>query len=98
MTLIAERPHIKYGSAIFIRNYLKVKCVTVWVQDNVELISIEMPGVVVLFVYKKQKFLVVGPTTPPIMVEGSNIRFYAHTANGCVFMLVQLNKCVVVWF
>ena len=47
MTLIAERPHIKYGSAILIRSDLKVKGVSVWEHDYVELISFEMPGVVV---------------------------------------------------
>ena len=52
MTLIAERLHIKYGSAILIRSDLKVKGVSVWEQDNVELISIEMPGLVVHSVYK----------------------------------------------
>ena len=45
MTLIAERPYIKYGGAIIIRSDLKVKILSVWEQDNVELISIEMPGV-----------------------------------------------------
>ena len=47
MTLIAERHHSKYGSAILIRSEMKVKGVSVWDQDNVELISIEMPGIVV---------------------------------------------------
>ena len=46
MTLIIERPHIKYGSAILIRSDLKVKGISVWEQDNVELISIDMAGVV----------------------------------------------------
>ena len=59
MTLIAKRPHIKYGSAILIRSDLKVKGVSVWEQDNVELISIEMPGVVVHSLYKppNEKFV-----------------------------------------
>ena len=59
MTLIAERPHINYGSAILIRSDLKVKGVSVWEQDNVELISIEMLGVVVHSVYKppNEKFI-----------------------------------------
>ena len=52
MTLIAEPPHIKYRSAILIRSDLKVKGVSVWEQDNVELISNEMHGVVVHYVYK----------------------------------------------
>ena len=51
MPLIAEQPHITYGSAILIRNDLKVKGVSVWEKDNVELISIGMPGVVVDSVY-----------------------------------------------
>ena len=52
MPLIAERPHIKNGSTILIRSDLKVNYVSVWEQDNVELIAIEMPGVVVHSVYK----------------------------------------------
>ena len=52
MTFIAERPHMKYGSAILFRSDLKVKGVSVWEQDNVELISIEMTGVIVHSVYK----------------------------------------------
>ena len=52
MTLIAERPHIKYGRAILIRSDLKVTGVSVWEQDYVEMISIEMPGVVEHSVYK----------------------------------------------
>ena len=52
MTLIAERSHIKYGSAILLRSDLKVKNLSVWDQDNVELISIEMPVVVVYSVNK----------------------------------------------
>ena len=67
ITLIAERPHIKYGSAILIRSALKVKCVSVCEQDNMELISIEMPGVVVHFVYKppNEKFV------PPPLGHGN---------------------------
>ena len=59
MTLIAERPHIKYCSAILIRSNMKVKGVSVWEQHNVELISIEMLGVVVHSVYKapNEKFV-----------------------------------------
>ena len=34
MTLIAEQPHIKYGTAILIRSDLKLKSVSVWEQDN----------------------------------------------------------------
>ena len=52
MTLIAEQPYIKYDRAILIRNDLKVKGVSVWEHDNVELSSIQMPGVVVHAMYK----------------------------------------------
>ena len=59
MTLVAERPHIKYGSDILIRSDLKVNGVSVWEQDKVELISIKRPGVVVHTVYKppNEKFV-----------------------------------------
>ena len=88
MTLIAERPHIKYGSAILIRSDLKGKCVSVWEQDNVELISIEMPGVVVHSVYKplNEKFVLpaLGSGDLPHIVIGdfnsySTTRGYTNT-------------------
>ena len=52
MTLVAERSHIKHGSSILIRSDLKVKTVSVSDAGDVELITIEMPGVVVHSVYK----------------------------------------------
>ena len=80
MTLIAERPHIKYGSAILMRNDLKVKCVYVWEQDSVELILIEMPGVAVHSVYKppNEKFVLpaLGHGNLPHIVIGD---FNSHT-------------------
>ena len=36
MTLVAERPHYKYGSAIFIRDDLKVKSISVTATNHVE--------------------------------------------------------------
>ena len=51
ITLIVERPHIKFGRAILIISDLKVEGVSVWEQDNVEHISIEMSGVIVPSVY-----------------------------------------------
>ena len=53
MSLVVERPHNKYGSAILIRNDLKVKNIYERVQGTVELITIVMPGVVVHYVYKR---------------------------------------------
>ena len=52
MSLVVERQHSKYGSAILIRNDLKVKKIYEIVQGTVELITIVMPGVVVHSVYK----------------------------------------------
>ena len=52
MLLVAERPHKKYGSAILIRDDLKVDNVYERVQGTVELITIVMSGVVVHSVYK----------------------------------------------
>ena len=52
ISLVVERPHSKYGSAILIRNDLKVKNIYERVKGTVELITIVMPGVVVHFVYK----------------------------------------------
>ena len=59
MTLVVERPHIQYGSTILIRSDKQVKSVSVWEKDNVELISIEMPRVVVHSVYNppNEKFV-----------------------------------------
>ena len=50
MSLVAERPHNKYGSAILIRDNPK-KNIYERVQGTVKIITIVMPGVVVYFVY-----------------------------------------------
>ena len=52
MSLVAESPHKKYGSAILIRDDLKVKSISVSVQGSVELITVVMPGIVIHSVYK----------------------------------------------
>ena len=52
MSLVAERPHNKYGSAILIREDLKVENVYERVQGTAEQITIVMSGVVVHTVYK----------------------------------------------
>ena len=62
MTLVAERPHNKYGSAILIRDDLKVKSVSVSDVGDVDLITIEMPGVIVHSVYKPPNEKFVLPT------------------------------------
>ena len=52
MTLVAERPHVKYGSTIFIRDNLKLKSISVTAANHVEVITAEHPNVVVHSVYK----------------------------------------------
>ena len=52
MTLVAEHHHDKYESAIFIRDDLKVKSISVTVANHVEVITAELPDVVVHYVYK----------------------------------------------
>ena len=52
MSLVAESPHKKYGSAVLIRDDLKVEKISVKTLGTVELLTIVMPGVVVHSVYK----------------------------------------------
>ena len=52
MALVAERPHNKHGSSVFVRDGLKVNSISVCEEDNVEFITMELPGVVVHSVYK----------------------------------------------
>ena len=54
MTLvyIVERPHDKYGSAIFIRDDLKVNSISATAVNHVDMITTELSDVVVHFVYK----------------------------------------------
>ena len=52
ISLVAERPHSKYGSVILISDDLNVENVYERVQGTVELITIVMSGVVVHSVYK----------------------------------------------
>ena len=52
MTLVAERPHNKHGSSVFVRDGLKVNSISVCEEENVEFITVELPGVVVHSLYK----------------------------------------------
>ena len=52
MTLVAEHPHDKYGRAIFIRDDLKLKSISVTAANHVEVITAELADVVVHSVYK----------------------------------------------
>ena len=49
--LVAERPH-KHSSSVFIRDGLKVNNISVCEEGNVELVTVELPGVVVHSMYK----------------------------------------------
>ena len=52
MALVGERPHNKHESSVFVRNGLKVNSISVCEENNVEFITVELPGVVVHSVYK----------------------------------------------
>ena len=50
--LVAECPYNKHGSSVFIRDGLKVNNISVCKEGNVELITVELSGVIVHFMYK----------------------------------------------
>ena len=52
MALVAERPHNKHDTSVFIRDGLKVNNISVCEEENVELNTVELPGVVVHSMYK----------------------------------------------
>ena len=65
MAPVAERPHNKHGSSVFVRDGLKIKSISVCEEDNVEFITVELRGVVVHSVYKPaEQFLV-----PPLRIR-----------------------------
>ena len=47
MALVAERPHNKHSSSVFIGDGLKVNNISVCEEENVELITVELTDVVV---------------------------------------------------
>ena len=51
MSLVAEGPHNKYGSAVFIRDNQKVKRISICEEDDVELITIELCNAIIQSVY-----------------------------------------------
>ena len=54
MSPVAEHPHNKYGSAIFIRDDLKSKGISICDEDDIELITIEQCNAIIQSVYKSQ--------------------------------------------
>ena len=53
MALVAERPHNKHGRSVFVRDDLNVNSISVCEENNAELITVELPGVMVHSVYKQ---------------------------------------------
>ena len=52
MSLVAERLHNKDGNSVFVRDGLKVNSISVCEEDTIEVITVELLGVVVPSVYK----------------------------------------------
>ena len=74
MTLVAERPHNKHGSSVFIRDGLKVNNISVCEEGNVELITVELPRVVVHSMYK--------PPSEPLRLPALGQRNKSHIVIG----------------
>ena len=74
MALVAERPHNKHGSSVFVKDGLKVNSISVCEENNVEFITVELPGVMVHTVYKPptEQFLLppLGSRNMPYIVIG----------------------------
>ena len=68
MPLVAERPYNKHSSSVFIRDGLKVNNISACEEENVELITVELPAVVVHAKYK--------PPHKPLIVIGD---FNSHS-------------------
>ena len=51
MALVAERPHNKHGTSGFVRDGLKVNSISDCEEENVEFITVELPGVMVHSLY-----------------------------------------------
>ena len=79
MTIVAERPHNKHGSSVFVRDGLRVNSISVCEEENVEFITVELP-VVVHSLYKPppEPFLLhpLGQRTKPHIVIGD---FNSHS-------------------
>ena len=74
MTLVAERPHNKHGSSVFVRDGMKVNSTSVCEEENVELITVERPGVFVHFLVK--------PPPEPFLLPPLGQRIKPHIVIG----------------
>ena len=72
MTLVAERPHTKHGSSVFVRDGLNVNSISACEEDNVEFITVDLPGVVVYSLYK--------PPPEPYLLPPLGLRIKPHIA------------------
>ena len=74
MALVTERPHNKHGSSVFVRDGLRVNRISVFKENNVEFITVELPRVMVHSVYKPpvEQFLLppLGSRNMPHIVIG----------------------------
>ena len=83
MALVAKHPHNKHGSSVFVGDGLKVNSISICEEDNVEFITVELPGVVVHSVYKPpaEQFLLppLGSGSMPHIVIGD---FNSHNTQS----------------
>ena len=97
MALVAERLHNKHDCSVFVRDGLKANRISVCEEDNVEFITVELPGVVVHSVYKPpaEQFLLppLGSRNMPHIVIGdfnSHNTLWGYTASDNDGEVVEL--------
>ena len=94
MTLVAERPHNKHGSCFC----LKVNSISVCEEENVEFITVDIPGVVVHSLYKPppESFLLppLGQRIKPHIVIGD---FNSHSTLWGYTTTDSTGKAVEQW-
>ena len=83
MTLVAEHPHNKHGSSVLVRDGLKVNSISVCEEENVEFITVELPGVVVHSLYK--------PPPEPFLLPPLGQRIMPHIVIG------DFNNHITLW-
>ena len=76
MALLAERPHNKLGRSVFIRDGLKVNNISVCEEGNVELITVELSGVIVHSMYR--------PPLEPFRLPALGQINKPHIVTGCL--------------
>ena len=102
MELVAERPHKKHGSSVFIRDGLKVNNISVCGEGNVELITVKLSGVIVHSMYtpppepfrlpalgqRNKPHIVIGDLIIIIIYNNNNNFYFKHSAHSC-FTCIQ---------